>query len=196
VLVGGQDVRELANERLTGLLSVVFQDVYLFDGTVRENVRVGRPDAGDDEVERVGRLARVDDIVARLPDGWDTRVGEGGAALSGGERQRVSLARALLKDAPVVLLDEATASLDAENQAAVQRALADLAGRRTLLVIAHRLETIVGADRIVVFDGGRVAECGTHRELLAEDGRYAAFWRERTRARGWRLASLTSEGVT
>lgn len=188
VLVGGHDVRELTSDQLTGLLSVVFQDVYLFDDTVFGNIRAGRPSATDAEVERAGRLARLGEVVDRLPGGWQTRVGEGGAALSGGERQRVSLARALLKDAPVVLLDEATAWLDAENQAAVQRTLAELSGRCTLLVVAHRLETVVGADLIVVLEEGRVAESGTHEELLArKDSLYAAFWRERSTVGGWRL---------
>ncbi|MFB9835190.1 ABC transporter ATP-binding protein [Actinoallomurus acaciae] len=196
VHIGGDDVRDLTTDELAGMLAMVFQDVYLFDGTIRENIRVARPDAGEEEVERVARLARVDDIVTRLPDGWDTRVGEGGAALSGGERQRVSLARALLKDAPVVLLDEATASLDAENQAAIQRALADLSGRSTLLVVAHRLETITTADRIVVLGDGRVAESGTHEELMALNGRYAAFWRERNRSLGWRLATAEEVGAS
>lgn len=194
VRVGGHHVRDLTSGQLAGLLAVVFQDVYLFDDTVFEKIRAGRPAATDAEVERAGRLARLDDVVARLPDGWQTRVGEGGATLSGGERQRVSLARALLKDAPVVLLDEATAWLDAENQAAVQRTLAELSGRSTLLVVAHRLETIVGADLIVVLHEGRVAETGTHRELLARpDSRYAAFWRERTAVGGWRLDGASAD---
>ncbi|MFI6503355.1 ABC transporter ATP-binding protein [Nonomuraea typhae] len=188
VKVGGHDVRELATERLMGMVSMVFQDVYLFEGTVEENVRLGRPDATAEEVRAAGRAARVDEIVERLPGGWQARVGEGGATLSGGERQRVSIARALLKDAPIVLLDEATAALDPENEAALMDALSALARDRTLLVIAHRLQTVARADQIVVLDGGRVAESGTHERLLELGGRYAAFWRERSRAQGWRLA--------
>jgi ATP-binding cassette subfamily B protein len=188
VRVGGRDVRDLTTADLMAQLSLVFQDVYLFDGTIDENVRLGRPGATDAEVGEAARLARVDEIVERLADGWATRVGEGGHALSGGERQRISIARALLKDAPIVLLDEATAALDPENEAAVRDALAALTARRTLLVIAHRLQTVVAADQIVVLDGGRVAERGRHDELLAAGGRYAAFWRQRTQAEGWRLA--------
>ena len=124
----------------------------------------------------------------RLPDGWETRVGEGGSALSGGERQRVSIARALLKDAPIVVLDEATAALDPLNEAAIEQALSELKADRTTIVIAHRLSTVVAADQIVVLDRGRIVERGTHATLLAHGGRYADFWRERSRARGWRLA--------
>ncbi|MFD5556474.1 ABC transporter ATP-binding protein [Streptomyces sp. NPDC127068] len=188
VLVGGTDVRELGTEALMSRISLVFQDVYLFDATISENIRLARPEATEEEFRRATRLAGVDEIAARLPDGWDSRVGEGGTALSGGERQRVSIARALLKDAPIVLLDEATAALDPENEHIVQNALTALARDRTLLVIAHRLQTITAADRIAVLDGGRVAESGTHEELLAQGGRYAAFWSERSRAGGWRLA--------
>jgi len=188
ISVGGHDVRTLTSATLMRQLSFVFQDVYLFDGTIEENVRMGDPSAGAETVAEAMRLARVDGILARLPDGAATRVGEAGASLSGGERQRVSIARALLKDAPIVLLDEATSALDPENEALVQEALGALTADRTLLVIAHRLQTIRHADQIVVLDhDGRVAEIGTHDELLARGGRYTAYWAERSRAAGWRL---------
>ncbi|KQC36577.1 ABC transporter ATP-binding protein [Frankia sp. ACN1ag] len=187
VRIGGVDVRDLTSRDLLNHIALVFQDVYLLDGTVEDNIRFGNPDATPEQVRDAACRARVDAIVARLPDGWASRVGEGGRLLSGGERQRVAIARALCKDAPIVLLDEATASLDTENETAVHAALAELAADRTVLIIAHRLDTIVRADQIAVLDGGRVVECGRHDELLARDGRYAAFWRERERARGWRL---------
>lgn len=190
VEVGGVDVRRLATEDLMAQLSFVFQDVYLFDGTIADNLRIARPDATPAQVASAVRQARVDEILERLPGGIETRVGEGGAALSGGERQRVSIARALLKDAPIVLLDEATAAIDPENEALLNDALHALTADRTLLVIAHRLQTVVAADQIVVLGGdGRVAEIGTHEQLLGTGGRYAAFWTQRTRAAGWRLTA-------
>ncbi|OCC10594.1 ABC transporter ATP-binding protein [Streptomyces sp. PTY087I2] len=189
VRMGGVDVREIDPEVLMSKISVVFQDVYLFEGTILENIRLGRPGAGDEEVREAGRLARVEEIALRLPLGWDTKVGEGGALLSGGERQRVSIARAILKNAPVVLLDEATASLDPENERAVQEALGHLTEGRTLLVIAHRLQTVAAADQILLLDDGRIVEHGTHDDLMAREGRYAFFWAQRSRARRWRLAA-------
>ncbi|KAF0848182.1 ABC transporter ATP-binding protein [Nocardia caishijiensis] len=187
VSVGGHDVREQPSATLLDQLALVFQNVYLFNRSVADNIRIGKPDASEDEVLRAARAARVDEIVDRLPDGFDTAVGEGGASLSGGERQRVSIARALLKDAPIVLLDEATSALDPHSEAVVVRGIHELARDKTVLVVAHRLATIAHADQILFLDGGRIVEQGTHAELLALGGRYAAFWNERERASGWRL---------
>lgn len=189
VRVGGTDVRELTTEDLMRQLSMVFQDVYLFDDTLEANIRVGNPQAGDAEVRRAAEAAGVGEIVDRLPHGWQTRVGEGGRALSGGERQRVSVARALLKQAPIVLLDEATSSLDPENESHVVASLEELRARSTMLVIAHKLDTIRSADQIIVLGpDGRVAQRGTHDELVEQEGQYRRFWEERSRAAAWQLA--------
>lgn len=188
ISVGGHDVRRQPSETLLGQVSLVFQDVYLFDRSIEENIRIGRPDATVEEIRRAAAIARVDEIVERLPDGWDAAVGEGGAALSGGERQRISIARALLKEAPIVLLDEATSALDPHNEAAVVRGVHELTRGRTVVVVAHRLATIRHADQILFVEGGRIVESGTHDDLVARDGRYAAFWHERARATGWHLA--------
>ena len=189
VLVGGGDVRDWDTADLMAQLSLVFQDVYLFDDTLEANVRVGNPDATRADIEEAARLSGVDEIVERLPLGWDTPVGEGGRALSGGERQRVSIARALLKAAPVVLFDEATSALDPENESRVTDAMAALRRDATLIVIAHKLDTITAADQIVVLnEEGRVAQIGTHAELYSQaDGQYRSFWDARTRAAGWTL---------
>ena len=189
VSVGDRDVRRWDPAQLMAQLSLVFQDVYLFDDTLEANVRVGRPDASVAEVEEAARLSGVDEIVARLPLGWKTRVGEGGRALSGGERQRVSIARALLKASPIVLFDEATSALDPENEHRVTAAMDTLRQNATLLVIAHKLDTITAADQIVVLDeNGRVVQIGTHSQLFAEtEGQYRGFWEARSRAAGWRL---------
>ncbi|MFC7614453.1 ABC transporter ATP-binding protein [Actinokineospora soli] len=176
VRVGRVDVRDIPAEELMSRIAIVFQDVYLFNGTIEDNVRLGRPDATDAEVRAAATAARLDEVVARLPDGWSTNVGEGGARLSGGERQRVSIARALLKDAPVVLLDEVTSALDPVNQAAVLEGVERLMAGRTVVMVAHRLSTARHADRVVFLDRGRVVEDGTHDALLARNGRYAAFW--------------------
>ena len=189
VLVGGGDVRDWDTADLMAQLSLVFQDVYLFDDTLEANVRVGNPDATRADIEEAARLSGVDEIVERLPLGWDTPVGEGGRALSGGERQRVSIARTLLKAAPVVLFDEATSALDPENESRVTDAMAALRRDATLIVIAHKLDTITAADQIVVLsETGRVAQIGTHEQLYAqENGQYRAFWDARMRAAGWTL---------
>ena len=189
VSVGDRDVRSWDTAKLMAQLSLVFQDVYLFDDTLEANVRVGRPDASAAEIEEAAHLSGVDEIVARLPLGWDTPVGEGGRALSGGERQRVSIARALLKDSPIVLFDEATSALDPENEHRVTAAMDKMRRNATLIVIAHKLDTITAADQIVVLDeNGRVVQIGTHTQLFAEtEGQYRGFWEARSRAAGWRL---------
>lgn len=187
ITIGGLDLRELGSAGVARLTSQVFQDVYLFDGTIADNLRMADPHATDDELRRVAALARLDEVIDRFPDRWQTRVGEGGSALSGGERQRVSIARALLKDAPIVLLDEATAALDAVNETAVAGALRALSGQRTVVVVAHRMATVAAADQILVLDGGRIVERGGHDALVAAGGTYARFFAERRRARGWQL---------
>ncbi|WP_166302510.1 ABC transporter ATP-binding protein [Bradyrhizobium sp. 2S1] len=187
VRIGGVDLRQLESAELMRLISPVFQDTYLFSGTLRDNVLLGRLTASEQELQRAAELARLDDVIARLPAGWESPVGERGSLLSGGERQRVCIARALLKDAPILLLDEAASGLDGENQSAFTEGLRMLHGRKTLLVITHQLDAIRTADQIVVLDNHRIVEQGTHPQLLAADGRYAAFWRARSASAGWRL---------
>ena len=177
ILLGGVDLRALGSERLYAQLSLVFQEVQLFDGTVLENVRIGRPGASDEEVMAACREACCDAFVRKLPHGYGSRIGENGQRLSGGERQRLSIARALLKDAPLLLLDEATASVDPQAQHDIERALGRLAQGRTVIMIAHRLRTVRHAQQILVLDGGRIVERGTHAALLQAQGLYAALWR-------------------
>ncbi len=180
VCLDGVEVSDVPLAELRRAIGYVGQDVFLFQGTVRENLAYGRPDAGDAELERAARLAEAEDFIAELPDGYDTVVGERGQKLSGGQRQRLSIARAILKDPPVLVLDEATSAVDNETEAAIQRSL-ELVGRdRTVIVIAHRLSTIRHADRIHVLEAGRIVESGSHDELLAERGLYAALWRIQT----------------
>ncbi|MGV9722895.1 ABC transporter ATP-binding protein [Nocardia beijingensis] len=176
VRVGGVDVRAISTEALMERIAVVFQNVYLFDGTIEENVRLGRPGAAEAEVRAAATAAGLDEVIERLPGGWATNVGEGGALLSGGERQRVSIARALLKNAPIVLLDEVTSALDPVNEAAVHDGIERLLAGRTVVLVAHRLRTVRRADHIVFLDDGRIVEEGSHDELLRLGGRYAAFW--------------------
>lgn len=195
VLVGGVDVRDIDPHELMDHVAFVFQTNKLFHQTLADNVRAARPDATDEEVREALAAAQCDDIVAKLPQGIDTMLGTGGAYLSGGEVQRVALARAILKDAPIVVLDEATAFADPENEALIQRAFAHLACGRTVIMIAHRLSTVVGADKIVVIDQGRVQETGTHAELLSRDGLYAKMWAEYERAANWKIAAAAEEVV-
>lgn len=195
VLVGGVDVRQMSSVQLAGQISQIFQDDYLFTGSIADNVRVGKPDASDAEVMAVVQQAGVGEIIARLPQGLDTPVGEGGARLSGGERQRIAIARALIKDAPILLVDEATAALDAENQAVIAQALARLRGQRTLVVIAHQLSTVAMADQIVVLEGGEIVEQGTPTQLRESQGRYAGFLNQRRAAKGWRITPAASDGA-
>ncbi|MCO1659331.1 ABC transporter ATP-binding protein [Pseudonocardia humida] len=176
VRMGGVDVRAMSTEDLAARIAIVFQHVYLFDGTIEENVRLGRPDADDAALRAAATAARLDEVVERLPDGWATNVGEGGALLSGGERQRVSIARALLKDAPVVLLDEVTSALDPVNEVAVHEGIERLVAGRTVVMVTHRPRTARHADRVVFLDGGRIVESGGHDELLRGGGPYSEYW--------------------
>ena len=187
VTVGGHDVREFTCDSLLKNISMVFQNVYLFHDTIRANICFGKPDATEEEMIRAAKKACCHDFIMALPDGYDTVIGEGGGTLSGGEKQRISIARAMLKDAPIIILDEATASLDPENEHLIQSAITELTKGKTIIIIAHRLATIEQADQILVVDDGSIAECGTHEELVARKGKYQDFVKIRERAEGWRL---------
>ena len=188
ITVGGMDVSKVDPETLLSLYSIVFQDVTLFDNTILENIRIGNKDATDEEVLAAARLANVDEFAEKLPDKWNTNIGENGFELSGGERQRISIARAFLKNAPIILLDEATASLDVENETLIQTALSRLIKDKTVLVIAHRMRTVAGADKIVVLSDGMVAEEGDPDTLLQQDGIYTRMVKLQTESQNWTLA--------
>lgn len=189
VLLGGEDIRQMEPEALLRKVSMVFQDVYLFQDTIAANIRFGRGDATQEQIEEAARQACCHEFIMSLPDGYETLVGEGGNTLSGGEKQRISIARAILKDAPIVLLDEATASLDPENEAEIQRAIDRLVQGRTVIAVAHRLKTVRNADLIAVLEDGRIVEQGTHDELLTHAGLYARLWTLQQQTSGWRISS-------
>ena len=189
ITVGGHDLREFTCDSLLSNLSMVFQNVYLFHDTIRANICFGKPDATEEEMIDAAKKARCHDFIMALPNGYDTVVGEGGGTLSGGERQRISIARAILKDAPIIILDEATASIDPENEHLIQQAISELTRGKTIITIAHRLATIQNADQILVVEDGRIAEHGTHAELMQQDGLYRRFTQIRQQTEGWRIAA-------
>lgn len=185
ILIRGKDIRRLPLSELMNHISMVFQRVYLFQDTVYNNISMGRPDASREEVIEAAKKARCYDFIMSLPQGFDTMIGEGGESLSGGEKQRISIARCILKDAPIIILDEATASVDADNESYIQEAINELCRGKTLLVIAHRLNTIRHADRILVIADGRIAQAGTHEQLMEQDGIYRSFVNARESSQGW-----------
>lgn len=187
VLVGGHTVKEYTCDSLLKNMSMVFQNVYLFSDTVENNIKFGSPAVSHEQVIDAAKRACCHDFIMAMPDGYQTRIGEGGANLSGGERQRISIARAMLKNAPIILLDEATASVDPENEVLLQRAISELVKDKTLVVIAHRLSTIRNADQILVLNDGQIMQSGTHEELLKEEGMYKDFWTANRKARKWKI---------
>ena len=188
ITIGGHDVKEFTCDSLLKNMSMVFQNVYLFHDTIENNIKFGCPDATHEQVVEAAKKACCHDFISALPQGYDTVIGEGGSTLSGGEKQRISIARAMLKDAPIILLDEATASVDPENEVHLQQAISALVKNKTLIVIAHRLSTIRDANQILVVDNGKIVEKGVHAELIQQKGIYQKFWNIRQKARNWKLA--------
>ena len=189
ILIGGADIRHIPTEELMGKISVVFQKVYLFEDTILNNIRFGKPTATLEEVRAAAKAARCDDFIMALPEGYDTLVQEGGNNLSGGEKQRISIARAILKDAPIIILDETTSALDTENEHEVLAAIEELTQNKTVIMIAHRIKTVEKADHIIAIENGRIVQEGTHKELLHRTGIYADFIHAREKASGWKLAN-------
>ena len=188
ITVGGHDVKEFTCDSLLKNMSMVFQNVYLFRDTIENNIKFGFPEATHEQVVEAAKKACCHDFITALPDGYNTVIGEGGSTLSGGEKQRISIARAMLKGAPIILLDEATASVDPENEVHLQQAISALVKNKTLIVIAHRLSTIRDADQILVVDNGKIAQKGVHADLIQQKGIYQNFWNIRQKARNWKLA--------
>ena len=188
VLVGGENVRDMTCDSLLRNISMVFQKVYLFHDTIENNIRFGNPNASQEEVIAAAKKARCHDFIMALPDGYQTVIGEGGSTLSGGEKQRISIARAILKNADIVILDEATASIDPENEHLIQQAISELTVGKTVIVIAHRLATIEHADQILVVDNGQIVQKGTHGQLIRQEGIYRKFINIREQAEGWSIA--------
>lgn len=187
IKLGNRDVRQYTLDSLLKNYSMVFQNVYLFNDTIANNIRFGKPNAAMDEVREAARRACCDEFISALPDGYDTVIGEGGASISGGEKQRISIARAIIKDSPIIILDEATANVDPENEWMLQQAIGELTKSKTVIMIAHRLKTVRHADRIIVIENGRIVQQGTHETLMAEGGRYADFIGMREQSIGWKL---------
>lgn len=187
ITIGGADVRHMEYEELMKKISMVFQKVYLFEDTIENNIRFGKPDATLEEVRAAAKAARCDDFIMALPDGYDTRIAESGNSLSGGEKQRISIARAILKDSPIVILDEATSALDAENEHEILAAIDELTRNKTVIMIAHRIQTVQKADHIIAIENGRIVQEGTHEQLVKEPGLYAGFIAARQKASGWKL---------
>lgn len=194
ITLGGRDIRELPLKQLSREISFVTQDNFLFDCSLKENIRLGKPGASDEEVFAAARAAQCEEFIGRLKHGWDTAAGDAGKQLSGGERQRIAIARAILKDAPIVILDEATAFTDPENENKIQRSIMALSKGKTLLVIAHRLSTIQNADQIVVLEKGQIVDRGTQSELLSRCPLYQMLWAAHMGVRNWAVTSGEKEG--
>lgn len=187
ITIGGVNVKDMPLEQLSEYVSFVTQDNFLFRCSLLENIRLGNPKATDEEVKAAAKAAQCEEFINKLPQGYDTSAGEAGKRLSGGEKQRIAIARAILKNAPIIILDEATASIDPENEYLIQQAISELTRGKTIITIAHRLATIQNADQILVVDDGRIAECGTHDELIQKEGIYKKFTEIREQAEGWRI---------